>query len=99
MDMGVRDIGADDFPKGAGAESLFHVAAEFFDGMHQGVVILVLEIVDFIDFYFRNDESVALRFGVDVEEGEGSRILVDFVTGYFTVYYLCEDAWHFYYSF
>ena len=57
--MRVRDVGTDDFPKRAGAEDLFHVFAEFFDGVHEGLIILIWQIVNFVDFVFWNDESMA----------------------------------------
>ena len=97
--MSMRDIGADDFPQSTFAEFLFHVFGQLLDGGHEGGVIFVREFVNFVDFVFRDYESVALRFWVNIEEGEGFVILVDFVTRDFTVDYFCEDAWHFSYSF
>lgn len=97
--MGVRNIGANDFPEGALTEFFLHVSAQFFDGFHEGCVIFVGEVVDFVDLVFGNYEGVALRFRVDVEEGEGFVVFVDFVAGDFTVDDFCEYAWHFSCSF
>ena len=41
VNMGVRNVTADDFPDSAGTEDLFHVLADFFDGLHKGFVICV----------------------------------------------------------
>ena len=71
------------------------MVAKFFDGGHEGLVIFVFEVVDFIDLLFGDDEGVTLRFGVNVEEGESFIVFVDFVTGDFTVDDLREDAWLF----
>ena len=50
VDMGVGNVGADDFHEGAGAEFFFHVPSEFLDGLHKGLVVCVVEVVDFVDF-------------------------------------------------
>lgn len=50
MDVSVGNVGADDFPESALAELLFHVLAELLDGGHEGLVIGVGEVVDFVDF-------------------------------------------------
>ena len=93
--MSMRDIGADDFPESTLAGFLLHVAAELFDGVHKGVVVFVGEVVDFVDLVFRYDEDVAFSFGVDIEEGEGFIVFVDFVRGDFAVDDFSEDARHF----
>ena len=49
------------------------------------MVVVIREIVDFVNLVFGDDEGVALGFGVDVEEGEGFGVFVDFVAGDFTV--------------
>ena len=41
VDVGVGDVGADNFPENANAEDLFHVFGEFFHGAHQSLVVLV----------------------------------------------------------
>ena len=97
--MGVRNIGTDDFPEGALAEFFFHVFTEFLNSSHEGLIICIVEVVDFVDLYFWDNESVALGLRIDIEEGKGFVILVDFVAGDFTVYDFCEDAWHFSCSF
>ena len=66
--------------------------AEFFDGNHEGAVVFVGEVVDFVDLCFRDDEGVAFGFGVDVEEGIGFVILVDFIGRDFFIDDFGEDA-------
>ena len=83
VDVGVGDVGADDFPEGAGAEDGVHVGGDFFGGGHEGGVVVGGEVVDFVDFVFRDDEGVPGGFGGDVEEGEGFVVFVDFVAGDF----------------
>ncbi len=41
VDVGVRDVGADNFPEDASAEDLLHMFGEFFHGAHQGLVVRV----------------------------------------------------------
>ena len=94
VNVGVGDIGADDFPKDAGAEFVFHVFAELLDGGHEGLIILVREVVDFVNLLFGDDEGVTLSLGVDVEEGVSFVVLVDFVGRDVAVDDLGENAGH-----
>lgn len=81
MDVGVGNVDTDDLNHGAFAEDGFQMLSELFDGGHDGIVILVTEVVDFVDFDFGDDEGVAGGFGSDVKEGKGAIVFVDFVTG------------------
>ena len=63
--------------------------------MHKGIVICVIEIVDFVDLFFGDDENVAFGLWMDVEEGDGFVVFVDFVGGDFAVNDFGEDATHF----
>lgn len=94
VDVGVGDVNADDFDHDALAEDLFVVAGEFFDGGPDGAIICVGEVVNFINFYFRDDKGVAFGLGGDVKEGEGFVVFVDFVTGDFSLDDFGENAAH-----
>ena len=93
VDVGMGDIGADDFPEGAAAGFGLEVLAEFFGGVQEGLVVVIREIVDFVDLVFGDDEGVALGFRVDIKEGESFVIFVDFVTGDFAVDDFGENGW------
>ena len=93
VDVGVGDVGADNLPNNAGAELFLEMLGEFLDRIHESLVAFIVELVDFVDLVLRDDEGVTLGLGVDVEEGEGFIVLVDFVAGYFTVDDFCEHAW------
>lgn len=41
MDVSMGDVGADDFPEGAAAGDVFHVAGEFLGGGHEGLIVFV----------------------------------------------------------
>ena len=75
-----------------GTKTMFR---EFFNGRHEGLIIFVGKVVDFVDFVFRDDENVALRFGMDVEKGKGFVVFVNFVTGNFTLDDFGKNARHF----
>ena len=60
MDVGVGNVGADNLPESAGAELFFHVLAEFFDGGHEGLIVFIREVVDFVDLFFWYYESMTL---------------------------------------
>ena len=94
VDVGVGDVDADDFDHDALAEDVFEVAGEFFDGGHEGLVIFVTEVVDTVDFGFGDDEGVAGGLGLDIEEGEGAVVFVDFVTGEFALDDFGENTAH-----
>ena len=55
------------------------MTAEFLDGGHEGLIVGVGEVVDFVDFFFGDDEGVPLSLGVDVEKGVGVVVFVDFI--------------------
>ena len=55
VDVGVGDVGADNFPEGALAGFSLEVAAEFFGGAQEGLVVGVGEVVDFVDLEFGDD--------------------------------------------
>ena len=93
--MGVRDVGADDFPKGAGAEDLFHVDGELFYGVHESGIIFVAQLVDFVDFSFWYDEGVAWGLGINIEEGHGLFVFVNLVTRNFAVDDFGKNTTHF----
>ena len=92
VDVGVGNVGADDFPDDAAAGFGFEVAAEFFGGFHEGGEVLFGEVVDFVNLELGDDESVAFDLGVNVEEGEGFGVFVDFVAGDVAADDLGEDA-------
>ena len=46
-------------------------------------VVVLGEVIDTIDFELRHDEGVAASLGVDVEEGEGLVVFVNFIRGDF----------------
>ena len=85
MNVGMRNVGANDLPKSASAELFFHMLAELFDGDHEGLVIFIRKIVDFVDFVFRDDQDMTFRFWVDIEKSESFIVFVDFVAGNFTL--------------
>lgn len=80
VDVGVGDVGAHDLDEGASVINLFETVADFFDGVPESGVIIVGEVINFIDFYFRDDEDVAAGFGVVVEESVSFFVFVDFVS-------------------
>ena len=92
MDVGVGDVGADNFPKSAAASFLLEVATEFFGRFHERRVVFVGEIVDLVDLVFGDDKGVAAGFGIDVEEGESVVVFVDFVAGNVAADDFGEDA-------
>ena len=55
MNMGVGDIGADDFDKRALAEDGIVMGAEFFGGGPDGGVVVLWQIVDFVAFNLGHD--------------------------------------------
>ena len=98
MNVGMRNVAADDFPDGADTKDILHMLSEFFGGHHNGEVVFVVKIVEFIDFFFGNDKGVTLSFGVDVKKGKGLVVLVNFIAGDFAVNDFSEDAGHFWFS-
>ena len=55
VDVGVGDIGADDFPESALAGFRLEMAAEFFGGFEEGFVVFVGKFVNFVDLEFGDD--------------------------------------------
>lgn len=94
VDVGVGDVGADDFQDSALAEDVFVVAGELFDGRHDGGVGGVVEVVDAVDFDLGDDESMAEGFRFDVEEGESLVVFVDFVGRQFALDDFGENCAH-----
>ncbi len=94
MDVGMGNINADDFNHGALAEDILEMTGEPFYGSHNGGVIFVAKVIDFVDFDFWNDESVAGGFGRDVEEGESAIVFVDFVARDFALDDFSKNAAH-----
>lgn len=94
VDVGMGNINADDFNHGALAKYILEMTGEFFDGSHNGGIIFVAKIIDFVDFDFWNDESVAGGFGRDVEKGEGAIVFVDFVARDFAPDDFSKNAAH-----
>ena len=94
VDVGVGDVNADDLDHNALAEDLLVVAGEFFDGGPDGAIICVREVVNLVNFQFRDDKGVAFGLGGDVKEGEGFVVFVDFVTGDFSLDDFGENAAH-----
>ena len=66
MDVGVGDVNADDLEGDALAEGGLVMAAELLDGIHDGDIIGVAEVVEAVNFGLRDDEGVAGGFGGDV---------------------------------
>lgn len=79
MDVGVGNVDADDFEHDALAKGAFVMFGELFDGVHDGRVGFVVEVVEFVNFDFGDDKGVAWGFGGDIEESEGLVVFVDFV--------------------
>lgn len=67
---------------------------KFFHSRHHSMIIFVGQIVEFVNFYFWNDESVARGFGVNIEEGEGTIVFVDFITRDFALDDFGENSTH-----
>ncbi len=55
MDMSMGNVGTDNFNHSALAEDIFHMAGELLDGVHDGEVIFVAQIVNAVDFDFGDD--------------------------------------------
>lgn len=94
MDMGVGDVGTNDFQEGALAKDIFVMTGKLLDGGHDGSVIGIVEIVETIDFDFRDDEGVTERLGLDVKEGIGTVVFVNFIAREFTLNDLRENCTH-----
>ena len=98
MNVSMRDIGANDFPKSASAELFFHMLAKFFNGSHEGLIIFIWEFVDFVDFVFRDDQDVTFRLWVDIEKGESFIVFVNFIAGNFALDDFGKDTRHVWFS-
>ena len=57
----------------------------------QACKLIVLQVEDIVYLTFGNHQGVTLYHGVDIEEGEGLVVFVDFVTGDFAVNDFGED--------
>lgn len=66
MDVGVGNINTDDFDHNALTEGVLVMFGELFDGMHNGVVVLLGEVIEFIYFVFGDDEGVTGGFGGNI---------------------------------
>lgn len=60
------------------------MAGEFFDGLPESEIIVIGQVIDFVTLDFGDDEGVEFGFWVDVEEGEGFVVLIDFVARNFS---------------
>ncbi len=92
MDVGVGDVGSDNFKKSARAKDGFHALHDLFYGSKEGEIIFVFEVVEFVDWGFRDDKGVAGRFWVYVEEGKSFFVFVDFIARDFPVDDFFEDS-------
>lgn len=75
----MRDVGADDFDDDALIKNFFKMFGKFFHGRHHSYVIDVIEVVNFVDFNFGDDESVTGGFGFNIEKSVGAVVFVNFV--------------------
>ena len=94
MNVGMGNIGANNLPQDTLTEDFFVVETKFFDSIHESIKGLVVQFVDFVDFFFGNDESVASSFWVNIEKGEGFVIFVNFVAGNFAAYDFGKNTTH-----
>ena len=79
VNVRVRDVHAFDDEADARVQDFLVVARDFFCDEPEIREIVVREIVNFVDGDLRDDERVAVRERVDVEDRDRARVLVNFV--------------------
>lgn len=87
MDMGVGNFKSDDGHGDAFAwHGFFDGGSDFFGEDHHLSEFFVFDIEDIVGLMFRHDEGMAFGERIDVEEGEETLVLGDFIARDLTLY-------------
>ncbi len=95
VDVGVGYVFANDFPDDSCSEFLVHVLSDFFGGFHEGLEIILWQIVNLFDFNLWNYQDMTSGLRVNIQKRKRFVVFVYFVAGNLPIDDFSKNTTHF----